>query len=294
MKSAKDPAAKTAIVYLILVLGFAGLFWVAVRLSQDHVLPFSMENKDFYRASVPGTILWLLLSNFGPALAAILALALCRGREGLKALGRSVVRWRVRPWLYLAGLFGAIVNGAIVVAAYAFGSTHFVPGQFSPGRFIGLFFMMAVLDGPLGEEIGWRGLLLPQLMRRMAALPAALLVGVVWYVWHVPLFAANGRTMSAWEHVGFLYSCVALSILFTWFFLRSGGSTFLAIYLHAFSNYFTFVRFKLFPSISPPSLRVIVYVAVLSVLAALAAFGLWHRRREYGGAEELAVIEPVT
>jgi membrane protease YdiL (CAAX protease family) len=269
------------------VLGFAGLFWVAVRLSLAHVLPFSMENKDFYRASVPGTILWAVLSNFGPALSAIIALSICQGRAGLAALGRSVIRWRVRPWLYVLGLFGAVVNVAVVIAAYTFGSTRFDPSQFSLGRFTLLFFAMAVVDGPLGEEIGWRGLLLPELMRRMTALPAALLVGVVWYVWHVPIFAANGRTMSGWEHLGFFYSCVALSVLFTWFFIRSGGSTFLAIYLHAFSNYFTFVRFKLFPSISPSWLRMVVYLAVLSILAVIAAVALW-RNRARGQREELA------
>jgi len=40
-----------------------------------------------------------------------------------------------------------------------------------------------------GEEVGWRGVLLPRLQSRMAALPATAIVAAVWTVWHIPLFS---------------------------------------------------------------------------------------------------------
>jgi hypothetical protein len=89
MTTRADPALKTAIVFTALALGFAVVYWIVVALSRAGTLPFSMEHEGFGRASLAGNIVWLVFSNFGPALAAVLALALCRGREALIELGRT-------------------------------------------------------------------------------------------------------------------------------------------------------------------------------------------------------------
>jgi len=133
---------------------------------------------------------------------------------------------------------------------------------------------MAAIDGPLGEEIGWRGVLLPQLMQRVSPLAASLVVGVVWYAWHVPLYAAEDKLPGLGEHVFFLYTCLALSVIFTWFFLKSNASTFLMIYVHDASNYATFLRAKLFPKDATSPWPLAVYAALLLVLACAAAIVL--------------------
>lgn len=105
---------ETAAVFTALALGFAVVYWLVVVLSRTGVVPFPMEHGDgFGRKSIPGTIVWLVFSCFGPALAAVIALAACRGRAALVELGRSMVRWRVPPWLY-AAWFLVIVNLGVV------------------------------------------------------------------------------------------------------------------------------------------------------------------------------------
>jgi len=53
-----------------------------------------------------------------------------------------------------------------------------------------LLLLLACFGSPLLEEPGWRGVALPRVHRRMAAAWAALLVGAIWGLWHIPLFLA--------------------------------------------------------------------------------------------------------
>jgi membrane protease YdiL (CAAX protease family) len=274
MTTRSDPALRTAAVFTVLAIGFAVVYWIVVVLSRAGTLLFSMEHEDFGRASLAGNIVWLVFSNFGPALAAVIALALCRGREALVELGRSLIRWRVPSWLYVAAWFNLVLNAAVVASGYATGTMHFDASQFAPLKFVLFFFAMAAIDGPLGEEIGWRGVLLPQLMQRLSPLAAALVVGVVWYAWHVPLYAAEDKLPALGDHLLFLVSCLALSVIMTWFFLKSGASTFLMIYLHDATNYATFLRFKLFPKLASSPWPITVYFVLLSLLACAAAIAL--------------------
>lgn len=277
MTSRTDPAIRTAVVFTVLAVGFAVLDWIAVVMSRSGALPFSMEHAGFGRASLPGTAIWLAFSNFGPALAAVIALGVCRGRAGLTELGRSLVRWRVPGWLYIAAWFGLVLNAGVVIAGYATHSLHFDAAAFTPLKFVLLFFVMAAIDGPLGEEIGWRGVLLPQLLMRFSPVGAALIVGLVWYAWHVPLYAAEDKLPGLTEHLAFLLTCVALSLIMTWFFLKASASTLLMIYLHNATNYATFLRFKLFPKTAASMLPTYVYVVLLVALGLLAAFALTRR-----------------
>jgi membrane protease YdiL (CAAX protease family) len=274
MATRSDPALRTALLFTALALGFAVVYWIVVVLSRAGTLPFSMEHAGFGRASLAGNVVWLVFSNFGPALAAVIALALCRGREGLAALGRSLVRWRMPRWLWLVAWFNLVPNAAIVATGYATGTLHFDAGAFAPLRFVLIFFAMAAIDGPLGEEIGWRGVLLPELMRRFSPLAAALVGGVVWYAWHVPLYAADDKLPSLGDHAMFLCSCLALSVIMTWFFVKSNASTLLMIYVHDATNYATFLRAKLFPKLADSPWPTAVYLALLLVLACAAAIAL--------------------
>jgi len=238
------------------------------------MLPFSMEHDDFGRKSLLGTIVWLLFSNFGPALAATMALACCGGRAGVEELGRSIVRWRVPGGLYVLAWFGILINAAVVIVGYATRTLRFDVSAFSLVKFVLLYLVMIVFDGPLGEEIGWRGVLLPQLMKKLRPLSASVIVGVMWYAWHVPLYAADSRMNTPFEHVLFLYSCIALSLIFTWFFVKSGGSTLLMIYVHSASNYSTFLRFTLFPKLADSRATAFAYAGVLLMIALAAGMSL--------------------
>lgn len=258
------PSRRAATLYVCLSLGFSGLYWLLVVLA-----PEAMKKSEWAVVSTWGTVAWAVLRAFGPALAGVIALAIVRGKSAVVELGRSIVRWRVSPRLYLLALFPIVLNTAALLAGHA----RFEP-HVTVVKAVVFFFLMALIDGPLGEEIGWRGVLLPQLLETMRPLTAAVIVGIVWYLWHVPLYAADARGMGPGAQALFAASCIALSIIFTWFWLRSNGSTFFAVFLHNCSNYFIFLRMKLFVTSDGAQWPRVVYFTLLVAITIFASVQL--------------------
>lgn len=92
----------------------------------------------------------------------------------------------------------------------------------------------------LGEEIGWRGFLVPQLARVSSFTTTAFVSGIIWTAWHVPLilFADyNGRTPAWYSLTCFAVMVMGISFLFAWMRLRS-GSLWTCAFLHASHNLF--------------------------------------------------------
>ena len=97
------------------------------------------------------------------------------------------------------------------------------------------------LVSALCEELGWTGFALDPLQGRLGALPAALLIGAVWAVWHYPALLDAHRSASwiAWWTVG----TVSTRLLMVWLFNKAGASLFAVATAHAVSN----LCWQLFP-----------------------------------------------
>lgn len=77
----------------------------------------------------------------------------------------------------------------------------------------------------LGEEAGWRGYLLPALLP-LGRLPALLITGVIWAVWHLPLILLGYEYPGAPRGIAlltFVVFCIGAGALLGWFRLRSGS-----------------------------------------------------------------------
>jgi len=257
-----------AAVFVIFTLAFAAAYWYLVVLWRRHLLPFSMEE------SIPGRILWAVLRAFGPAIVAIVSVLAFQGKHGLLDLGRAVVRWKVPGRIYLLGLLGPFAVSAIALAVGLATATMVGVADRPPVlKLLAMFFFMAVMDGPLGEEIGWRGLLLPALLRETGPLLASVILGVIWAVWHVPLYVADGRGIGLAAWAFFLAQTTAYSVVFTWFFLRAQGSVFFCIFFHNTTNYAIFtLLMKLWHPIGDATLPRVVWG--LLVFAAAVAAGI--------------------
>ena len=139
----------------------------------------------------------------------------------------------------------------------------------------------------LGEGIGWRGFLAPALVGRMGFTAGAIVTGIIWTAWHVPilLFADyHGATPWRFGLPCFAVMAVALSVILTWIRLRSGSVWPCAI-LHASHNLFIQAFFTPLTGsmgrITPymiDELGVAVPMAVL-VLAVL----IWNQQRRVAG-----------
>ncbi len=188
---------------------------------------------------------------WAPTAAALIVTALLDGRVGVRALLRSVLRWRVAlRWYFIAALGPTTVALAAIFAHVLLGGTApslaTIAARFGiasedaallfvllPFIFIGTIFA----GGPIAEELGWRGFAQPRLQAHIGPARAGVVIGVLWALWHLPLFfvvpAATGNIPLGW----YVPLVTAFGVLFAWLYNRGGGSVLLCIVLHTGINF---------------------------------------------------------
>jgi len=126
----------------------------------------------------------------------------------------------------------------------------------------------------LGHEIGWRGFALPRILVYLSWRRAALLCGILWAGWHMPLWlpahiAATGSVRAALLLVAAnTLEAVALSVILTWLFLRTRHSIAIpALLLGAANAGMSLIRDLLDDKAAEPSWPV-TYAIVLALFAA--------------------------
>lgn len=166
-------------------------------------------------------------------------------------LGRSVRGGRPLWWAF-ALLFP--LSWALA-ARIGDGLAHGGVGTFDPSGFAGYVTpgaWLAWTTGPLGEEAGWRGYFLPRLLGRFQPLTASLILGLIWAIWHVPLYIhSNFSTVG--RGLDFTASVICLTILMTILFHRTRGSLLLAVLFHWSVNVTPDVVEKVLPGIGQPA-----------------------------------------
>lgn len=207
-----------------------------------------------------------------PAITALGCAALLYGRAGVRDLGRRLVRWRVRWWWYpvvLVGplVFSLIAAGIAMLLGQPWPAVRPVALTLSVPALALTFLILMISDG-LGEELGWRGYLLPRLLSRYRAVPASLILGLGWWLWHLPLVWTTGAAIEDQPLWLLLADLLAKSLIFTYVFLGTQGSVLFAIMLHASTNLFV-----VSPAVGPDGDMTLPLVAlVLKVVLAAALF----------------------
>jgi membrane protease YdiL (CAAX protease family) len=174
---------------------------------------------------VPVSIMFGLLALFGPALGAVVV-SWADGTTG--ELSRRTTHWRESPRSYLSafGVPFAVTAAALVVYALL---GNPVPGIGSIGAIEVLIFVLVI-----GEEIGWRGFLMPRLRARMSLPAAGLVTGVIWTTWHLPIYLAPNQGLTAF--VVFAWWVVPFAVVMGFVVERARYSVVVATAMHGAAN----------------------------------------------------------
>jgi uncharacterized protein len=156
-------------------------------------------------------------------------------KGGIIKLLKGWTKFRVPIVWYLVALSPiliAFVTAGLYILIY--GEFPLNEIIFDPVSLIALM-VMIIITGALGEELGWRGFALPELQKRMNALSASLLLGVIWVLWHLPLwFAGLGfENIPYWSYA---ITGISFTILVTWAFNHTRGSLVIASLFHLALN----------------------------------------------------------
>ncbi len=185
------------------------------------------------------------LGALSSSLAAIV-LVVIEGRKGglRELLGRFFI-WRVGiQWWAFALLFAIIPSVASLYLFNLLGGPTVDWSGLPPLYTVVPSFIFLTVAAGMGEEFGWRGFLLPRLQTRHNALVSSLIVGVIWAIWHIPLFFIKGTSQYEQQLqagllqaiLGYSLFVIASSIQFAWVFNNTRGSVLLAAVLHGASN----------------------------------------------------------
>jgi hypothetical protein len=229
---------------------------------------------------------WLLpvsregMLPYGPALAAVIVIALTVGRAGLREFWGRLTQFR-GGWWYLVG--PAILAVGLVLAF----ATNVLLGApvSAPPQLPLVAVVFLLLLGGQWEEPGWTGYALPELQRRYARtangpLIATLIVGIFRAIWHLPLVLVGAIP---W-YEAFLMNVLVFQPIISWLYNKSRGSVPVVMVFHFMSNLLSVVASPLFAGQYKIQYMILFYG--FGFLAALVI--AWRSGFKFGwrGAEE--------
>jgi membrane protease YdiL (CAAX protease family) len=199
---------------------------------------------------------------FSPALAALVTVVFVDGIAGPISVLARYLRWKFHiKWYALAILLiptifilaAAAARVGAISSMWLGSSWYFVAAAFGYLMFINS-----------GEEIGWRGFALPRLQRVMRSpLVAAIILGVLWGLWHLPLYLDPRQ--SSFPFPLFLLFVVGMSVIYSVLFNNTRGSLLMAVLLHASTDIPP--RFLRIASFTPISWSILVALVWVSAIA---------------------------
>jgi len=269
--------------YLLLTLAFSSVFWFLI-IKSGHL----SSGSGMYVAG----LMWC------PALAAMLTCKIVGRSIGTLGWKWGETRYQVMSYLiplgyaattyiivWITGLGGFYDPKFVTAVSKSFGL-----GPLPPWFAIAFYLLLAGTFGfvrgcatALGEEIGWRGFLVPELAKRTNFTATALISGFIWAVWHSPIliFADYNAGTPAWYSLScFTAMTVSLGFIFAWMRLKS-GSLWTGVFLHASHNLFIQAFFDPITADTGRTKYVIgEFGAALAITVAIVAVYFWTRRGE--------------
>lgn len=194
------------------------------------------------------------LGIFGPLIAAAVLTHREGGKAAVRALFSGLCKWRVHPGWYVAALVlpGALLTALLFLLNLA---GRKGPIEYFPAAPAVVFAVVI----SVAEEVGWRGYALPRLQERWGAFKASALIGVIWYLWHIPMFLGLGVPLDL-IFVMLLYFTGG-SLVFTWIYNGTGQSLLLAVLAHVGAHLNNSHR-ALPDEVLPLALHAIVYAGL--------------------------------
>lgn len=200
--------------------------------------------------SIAGFILDLpMVFLFGPSAAGVILMQLTYKQAERRDFWRRVIDFKrisAGWYFFIILIIPALTAISIFLDVLLGGSIPEMPNLgriFAQPYLFPLVLLEVLVRGPLAEELGWRGFALTAVLKRWGAFRSTLLIGIIWWAWHLPLFSwpSYGSAHYQWGWFspmfwGFLLNVIALSFLLTWTYLANRESILSAILIHSFFN----------------------------------------------------------
>jgi uncharacterized protein len=249
--------------FFVVTFLWSWIIWAPLALAGLGV--FQLDADLLTRLAIPAA----MLGAFGPAVGACFAVWTLEGRAALVTFLRRFLSLRF-GWKAWMAMF--VVLGAVNVVAWYLPELWGVarPPMLVPNAFVfPIYWLVMVFLGGGQEEVGWRGYILEPLEARFGLWGGNIVLGLVWTLWHGPLWFIPGTTQASMPVVPFAIGLIGLSFFFSWVMKASGGRPMAGLMVHGTFNAFI----PLFPTLvteaDPSQVRWWLHHVLLLVVGAL-------------------------
>jgi len=188
------------------------------------------------------TTITVPIGAFAPLLVALALVIKQKGWRGGWNFFRQAFDLKVRPFYLVAAVVIPLIIHILShylapLLGFPVADTLFpeIPGIPSILIAIPYFFLMLIIGGGQ-EEFGWRGYAQEPLQKRMGVIPASLFIGMIWGIWHLPLWVMPGDGHSTYPFIAFLIMTTSISVIYGWLYNASSQKLVTVIIFHAMNN----------------------------------------------------------
>jgi membrane protease YdiL (CAAX protease family) len=204
----------------------AALCWTVWLWPIDHRLALVTKFHG-WRSTWPLYNIKMMIGATLPGLLALVWVGV-QGMQQLRDLLSSLFAWRTKFRWYALSM--ALPSLVFVLSACAV--LMLLPGKHGGLSALALVNTLLALPGAVSEEIAWRAFALRKLQHRYSRLSSALIIGVYWAVWHIPMWLLTVRLLTAVQLGIICVNLICWSVIFAFLYERSGQSLPVTILLH--------------------------------------------------------------
>ena len=176
-----------------------------------------------------GSVVAFIIIGFGAGLAPTYAIIILLKKHGQIRGFKDVCRHIFKT---------ENVFETIIITAVFFGSQlilNIISNDYTGSWYFALLGIPIMIIGGGMEELGWRGFLQPALEEKMPFVAATFIIGIIWTVWHLPLWLIQNANQSSMNILAFFAHCVTFGFVLAALY-KLTKSVFACVLLHAWSN----------------------------------------------------------
>lgn len=211
---------------LILFYGFALGGMLVINIIMMMLLP-----------SVPNY--FSVFTQWTPALAAIIIVSIQNGKLEIQNIAiKTFIRLKYLQWYIIALIIPMTICGMSYILLLIIDTPQWNEIKYDLHNESYFFYLLAMFFGCYGEEIGWRGFMLPLLRKKYSLFLSSLIIGVCWGLWHL-YFKAGFCIFTV-----YMIMVIEISFIISWLCTKTQNNIMVAIIFHTSFNFFSFAFFE--------------------------------------------------
>ena len=206
-----------------------------------------------------------LIVALGPAAGAFFSLYTISGKVAIKEYCKKFIslKFGLKTWIIMFSILGLAYFIAWIIPEF-FGENR-IP-SFIPIYFFPVYLLLMIFIGGGQEEIGWRGYILPFLEKKYGLILGSLILGIIWSIWHIPLWFIPGTTQVYMNYIAFTFMTIGYSYIFSWIIELSNNRLLSGLISHGIANGFAVIFPTLVMEKNTNQIRFWIYTVIILII----------------------------